>query len=69
VEPNATLQAPPIAEARHERTLFAVACKRLLHERTLFAVACKRLLNEALRAVSCPPCVQIHPEELAIQHM
>ena len=28
--PNATLQAPPIAEARHERRLLAVACKRLL---------------------------------------
>ena len=28
--PNATLQAPPIAEARNERRLLAVACKRLL---------------------------------------
>jgi hypothetical protein len=28
--PNATLQAPPIAAARHERRLLAVACKRLL---------------------------------------
>jgi len=27
---NATLQAPPIAEARNERRLLAVACKRLL---------------------------------------
>jgi hypothetical protein len=27
--PNATLQAPPSAGARHERTLVAVACKRL----------------------------------------
>jgi hypothetical protein len=28
--PNATLQAPLIAEARHQRRLLAVACKRLL---------------------------------------
>ena len=28
--PNAALQAPPIAAARHERRLLAVACKRLL---------------------------------------
>jgi hypothetical protein len=28
--PNATLQAPPIAEARNERRLLAVACKRLI---------------------------------------
>ena len=27
---NATLQAPPIAAARYERRLLAVACKRLL---------------------------------------
>src|SRR3989442_15426744 len=27
---NATLQAPPIAAARHERRLLAVACKRLV---------------------------------------
>jgi len=29
-EPNATLQAPPIAEARDERRLLAVACTRLI---------------------------------------
>src|SRR6266850_3288893 len=28
--PKAALQAPPIAEARHERRLLAVACKRLI---------------------------------------
>ena len=28
--PNATLQAPPIAGARYERRLLAVACKRWL---------------------------------------
>src|SRR5437867_3923918 len=27
--PNATLQAPPMAAARHERRLLVVACKRL----------------------------------------
>ena len=27
--PNATLQAPPMAEATQERRLLAVACKRL----------------------------------------
>jgi hypothetical protein len=27
--PNATLQAPPMAEATEERRLLAVACKRL----------------------------------------
>ena len=30
LKPNAALQAPPMAEARHERRLLAVACKRWL---------------------------------------
>ena len=30
LRPNATLHLPPEAEARHERTLEAVRCKRLL---------------------------------------
>ena len=48
--PNATLQALEIAEAKHERRLFPVACKRLL--------------NEALRAV-CSACVHSSPDRFS----
>ena len=54
VKPNATLQAPPIAAARYERRLLAVACKRLLGFLRRFAAVQPEGTAQSFRVASAP---------------